>query len=107
VGCRIKEKVNLLARQLNSTFHPNTRERKTFGNIIAYFVSQAEMDEQKICWFTDAIEWARIARAEGRKAGGKALFVATVKEKTGYGSNPKLLSGKSRENPCARASPAA
>lgn len=62
------------------------------------------MDEQKICWLTDAIEWARIARADGRKSGGKALFVATVKEKTGYGGSPRLLSGKSQKNSRSRAS---
>jgi len=107
LDCLIKEKVNLLAQQLNLIFHPNSRERRTFSNIIAYFVSQTLMDEQKICWFTDAIEWARIARVEGRKAGGKALFVQTVKERTGFGRNPKLLSGKSHEDYLARASPVA
>lgn len=88
----IKQQVNFLTEQLESIFHPQDRSRQTFANIIRYFVASAQADSSKICWFKDAVEWARIARVEGTKAGGKALFVATVKEKTGYGSNPRLLS---------------
>jgi hypothetical protein len=88
-------------------FHPQSRSRQTFANIIRYFVTSAQADPRKLCWFKDAVEWARVARIDGKKDGGKALFVATVKDQTGYRSNPKLLSGKSGEKSRARASPAA
>jgi len=107
LDCRIVQESKLLVNQLDSIFHAQGRSAKTFANIVHYFVLSSQADPTKLPWFKEAAEWARVARIEGRKAGGKALFVATVKEKTGYGSNPKLLSGKSRENPCARASPAA
>lgn len=107
LDCQIKRQANFLSEQLESIFHPQGRSQRTFANIIRYFVASVQADSEKLSWFKDAVEWAKVARIDGKKAGGKALFVQTVKERTGYGKNPKLLSGKSRENPHARASPAA
>jgi len=107
LDCRIKQEADFLTKQLDNTFHTQGRSAKTFANIIRYFVLSSQADPNKICWFKEAAEWARIARVDGTKAGGKALFVQTVKERTGYGKNPKLLPGKSYEDSHARASPAA
>lgn len=98
LDCRIAQESKFLAGQLQQIFHPGERSRKTFANIIHYFVNSSQRDARKICWFKDAAEWARIARVDGRKAGGKALFVQTVKERTGYGANPRLLCGKTLQD---------
>jgi hypothetical protein len=106
LDCKIAEAKKFLREQLSRIFPPlSKREIGTFTNIIKHFVSSAQADPLKISWFKDAAEWARVARIEGNKAGGKALFVQTVKERTGYGNNPKLLSDKSRKDSRTRASP--
>jgi len=107
LDCEIKRQANFLSEQLESIFHPRGRSQQTFSNIIRYFINSVQVDPTKISWFKEAAELARVARIEGRKAGGKALFVQTVKKRTGYGKNPKLLPGKSHEDSHARASPAA
>lgn len=95
LDCEIAEKARTLTEQLTRIFLPGRRSLATFANIIRYFVASAQTNPANTCWFTDAVEWAQIAKVEGKKAGGKALFVAKVKQETGYGKMPLLLnSGK-------------
>lgn len=94
LDCNIKTQAKFLAEQLERIFMPGTRSKKTFANIIRYFITSAQADHDKISWFKDAVEWAKVAKIDGRVAGGKALFVQTVKNRTGYGGKPKLLQEK-------------
>jgi hypothetical protein len=94
LDCQIKEQAKFLANQLEKIFYPRGRSQRTFSNIIRYFINKVQTDPEKLCWFKDAVEWARIARIDGKKAGGKALFVQTVKDRTGYGKNQRLLSAR-------------
>jgi hypothetical protein len=95
LDCQIVEKRNLFLQEIQRSFYPiSKRTEQTFKNIAAFFVRQAQSDSSKISYFIDAIEWARIAHIDGRKGRGEALFVETVKQRTGFGSQPRLLAAK-------------
>ncbi len=87
---------DLLTKELQRLFHPGPWSARTLAKVVLYFVNSAQQDPQKICWFKDAIEWARIAAASSlsNKAG---LFVKKVKVETGFSKEKYLLSDPSRD----------
>ena len=91
LDCMIKEKLKFLTEHLQRTFSPGQRSSKTLSNILAFIVKRIQDRPEEISILTDMVEWANIARTAGRKARGIPLFVAKVKEVTGYGATPKLL----------------
>ncbi len=88
---RIAEQARFLSRQLDETFRPSKNSATVLAKIVRHFVQLSQQDPARISLFKDAVEWAMIARAEGRKSGGIALFVAKVKEASGFGRRRMLL----------------
>ena len=81
---------NFFCEQIERIFHLTTREKKTFTNIAKYLVQQCQEGKLQPAIFKDAVEWARIAKASNA-TNKKGLFVAKLKEQTGYKSTKKLL----------------
>jgi len=97
LNCLIVEKQKACIKQINNILHPAGKEITVFGKIFRYFVMLTEKDEKNIQLFTDAIEWAKIAKVEGRRP--KAYFVDMVKRKTGFKSKSHYdLAGGLLEN---------
>lgn len=86
----IVEKRNFWLDQLSKIFHINKREARTFGAITEHIVTQCQCGHLKPSIFTDAVEWARQARAS-EAANKKGLLCRKLIKETGYKSPQKLL----------------
>lgn len=76
--------------QIALILKPNSREALTFSRIVKYLVEACQAGRLPISIFKDAIEWARQAKSSNARS-KKALFVAKVKEQTGFKAQSKLL----------------
>lgn len=66
------------------------RETQTFKRIVAYLVEQCQVGKLPGSIFRDAVEWARTAKSS-TAANKKGLFVAKIKQETGFNKQKKLL----------------
>jgi len=87
---KIAEKRKFLTAEISRIFSPNHREAATFAHIAAHLVAMVQTGRADISIFNDAVEWARSAKAS-RVANKKGLFVAKIKEKTGFAAGKRLL----------------
>ena len=69
--------------------HPGAREATTFARITKHLVALCQAGKAGPTIFQDAISWAKGAKRVGKKP--KALFVAMVKQKTGFKAQSQLL----------------
>ena len=90
---KITEKKKFFTEQINRIFHINGKEAGTFAAVIAHFVRGVQAGKLDIGIFADAVEWARQAAAS-RAINKKGLFVAKVKQETGFVKQKMLLMGK-------------
>lgn len=89
----IVEGKNRFMDALNRILRPtNSREAKTFARIVKHLITLCETDKREPNIFDDAIIWMKEAKADGKRP--KALFVAMVKEKTGFAAQKRLLTGQ-------------
>lgn len=87
----IAEQKRFLAVQLQKTFNYFAKgEKRTFGRIINHLVELAQRDAKNLHFFKDAVEWARQAKTSNA-ANKKGLFVAMVKQETGFRGQKQLL----------------
>ncbi len=86
----IAEKRAEFCRKINEIFRPNKREATTFANIALHLATQVQDGKADLDVFDRAIDWARKAR-KSRVANKKGLFVAKIKEETGFKAQKKLL----------------
>jgi hypothetical protein len=86
----IAEQRKFLMEKIEQYLHPGPRSARTLARIVKYFVNSAQKDPPKIAWFKEAVEWARTASMSNatNKIG---LFVAKVKQATGYKAQSNLL----------------
>jgi hypothetical protein len=89
---KIADQKKLLAEQLEKIFNPSKGELVTFARIIRHITAIVQNDFAKIHLFKDAIEWAQSAKASNA-ANKKGLFVAKVKQETGFSKSKLLLQG--------------
>lgn len=89
----IAEQRKFLMEEIEQYLHPGLRSARTLARIVKYFVNSAQGDPPKIAWFKEAVEWARTASMSNatNKIG---LFVAKVKQATGYKAQSNLLDRK-------------
>ena len=87
---KIAQEKKFLIFQLESIFHPNERERRTFARVISHLVNKCQKGEMHIAIFKDAIEWAKQAKASNA-VNKKGLFIAKIKEETGFRKQDRLL----------------
>lgn len=81
---------NFFCRQIEKIFYLTVREKRTFAGITKHIIQQCQNGKLEPAIFNDAVEWARQAKASN-VANKKGLFVAKVKEQTGYRGAKKLL----------------
>ena len=91
LDCQIAEQARFLTKHLNAVFRPGEASAAVLAGKVKLLVCLAQQDPTRISLFKDAVEWANIARVEGRKGGGIALFVAKANEATGVKRSPRLL----------------
>ncbi len=89
---KIAQQAKLLSEQIAEFLHPNAREINTFKNIIKHLIRECQGRRLQLSIFRDAAKWARLA-AESNAINKKALFVAKVKEQTGFKKQDKILKG--------------
>jgi len=70
----------------------NKQEAQTFKRITIYLTEQCQAGKLPVSIFKDAVEWAMVAKSS-MVPNKKGLFVAKVKEQTGFKKQKKLLSG--------------
>lgn len=94
---QIAERKKFLMEKIERYLHPGPRSAHTLARIVKYFVDSAQRDPSKIAWFKEAVEWARTASMSSvtNKIG---LFVAKVKQATGYRAQSNLLYPKGLNN---------
>jgi len=91
---QIAEQKKFLAEQLQKNFHYFTKgEKRTFARIIDHLVRLAQQDSKNLHLFKDAVEWSRQA-ATSNAANKKGLFVAKVKQETGFKGQKQMLTRK-------------
>lgn len=86
----IAEKSKLLGEAICLKLRPIGRERTTFARIIKYLIHQCQTEKLRPSIFTQAIGWAEQARMS-TAANKKGLFVAKIKEQTGFKAQTYLL----------------
>ena len=89
-------KVKFFTEQITRILHPNKKEAVTFARIARHIVAECQAGRLDPGIFSDAVEWARAASASTAR-NKKGLFVAKVKEKTGFQGAGQLLTTKRRE----------
>ncbi len=87
---QIAKEKKFFCEQIERIFRLNNREKKTFASVIAYLIRKCQAGELPVSIFKDAIEWARQA-AVSNAANKKGLFIAKIKEKTGFAGQKQLL----------------
>lgn len=87
---KITQARNFFCSQIEKIFHLTAREKKTFLAVTKYLVAQCQTGELDVSIFKDAIEWARQAMASGA-ANKKGLFIAKIKQETGFRKTKGLL----------------
>jgi len=87
----ISQKRRFFCSEVESIFHLSQREARTFANIAAHLVEMVQSGRAGISIFNDAVEWAREAKASRNTYNRKGLFVAKVKERTGFKGQQRLL----------------
>ena len=102
LDCRIAEKLKIFEQHLKKAWHftPGSMSTNTFANIISHLVKIVQKEPDRIGVFEEAVQWISEAKAKGRKAGGKALFVSMIQEHTGFESKqllPSRFSDKRKE----------
>jgi len=88
---QIAEQAKFLNQHLNTVFRPGKASAAVLARKVKLLARLTQQDPTRISLFKDAVEWANIARVEGRKSGGIALFVAKANEATGVKRSPRLL----------------
>lgn len=91
---KIVEKRKFFTGQISEIFHPNQNEATTFSRIARHLVKRVQTGAADISIFNDAVEWARAAKAKD-VVNPKGLFVAVIKEMTGFKAQKMLLRNKS------------
>lgn len=81
---------NFFMGRIEEILRPSRREARTFANITRYLVEQCQRGSLKPSIFKDAVEWAMQA-SSSYAANQKGLFVAKVKQETGFMSQKRLL----------------
>ncbi len=92
---KIAEQKKLFMREIEQALRPRGKEVNTFAKITKWLVMKCQRRELQVSIFKDAIEWARQA-ALSTVTNKKGLFVAKVKEETGYRPEKHLLGGSQR-----------
>lgn len=88
---QIAEQKKFLAVHLQKYFHYFTKgEKRTFGRIINHLVMLTQQNPEKLHLFKDAVEWARQAKVSNA-ANKKGLFVAKIKQETGFAAQGRML----------------
>ncbi len=82
-----------LIEQIALILHPNSRETRTFACIIKYLVHECQADRLPTSIFKDVVEWARQAKSSNAR-NKKGLFVAKVKQETGFRAQKQILMSK-------------
>ena len=90
---KIVEKRKFFTEQISEIFHPNQNEATTFSRIARHLVKRVQTGAADISIFNDAVEWARAAKAKD-VVNPKGLFVAVIKEMTGFKAQKMLLGSK-------------
>ena len=67
---------------------------RTFANIAKHLVEQCQAGMLPVSIFGDAIGWAKQAKAS-TAANKKGLFVAKIKQETGFKAQSKMLAARS------------
>ena len=86
----IAEKAKFFCEEISRIFYTTQGEARTFAKIAAHLVALVQTGKATISIFTDALEWARSAKAS-RVRNKKGLFVAKVKQETGFKGQRRLL----------------
>jgi hypothetical protein len=93
---KIAEQKQFLAKQVigdgkqRGIFHFDGKEITTFSRAFTFMAEQCQAGKLHISIFKDAVEWARSARASNAN-NKKGLFMAKLKEQTGYKPAGRLL----------------
>lgn len=88
----ISEKSRFFMSEINRLLKPNKREAVTFASITKFMIKRCQDGELPVSVFTDCIEYAKQAVALRTARNPRAIFVAKVKETTGFTKQEKLLS---------------
>ena len=90
---QIAEKSKLLTEQITLCLKPNRKELITFARIVAHLIGRCQAKQLPVSIFTDAIEWAKQA-SQSTAINKKGLFVAKIKQETGFKAQSNLLRKK-------------
>ena len=82
-----------LIEQVALILHPNSRETRTFASIIKYLVHECQAGRLPTSIFKDVVEWAKQAKSSNAR-NKKGLFVAKVKQETGFRAQKQILMSK-------------
>lgn len=88
---QIAEGMKFFTNQLSKIFRLNKVEARTFAGITKYLVEECQACRLKPAVFKDAVEWARQAKRSNAQ-NPKGLFVAKIKQETGFKKQVSLLS---------------
>ena len=86
---RIAEAMKRFCNEIEKIFHLTQIEKVTFSRITKHLVSLCQAGKATPVIFEAAIGWAKEAKANGKKP--KALFVAKVKQETGFKAQSQIL----------------
>lgn len=90
----IAKKSRLLAEAISAKLRPAQKERVTFARVIEFLIRQCQAEKLRPSIFTEAIKWVEQA-AISSATNKKGLFVAKIKEQTGFKAQSRLLQKQS------------
>lgn len=86
----LAQKKKNLSELMDRLLHVGTSERKTFANVLKHLVFLVQFQGWDIAIFDKAAEWVKQA-ATANVSNKKGLFIAKIKQATGYRASKKLL----------------
>ncbi|MHC4538663.1 MAG: hypothetical protein ACYS74_02630 [Planctomycetota bacterium] len=89
---KITQANKLFMEQISTILRPRGNEGRTFANIAKHLIDECQAGKLPVSIFADAIEWAKQAKASTAE-NKKGLFVAKIKQETGFKAQRKLLAG--------------
>ena len=88
---KIAEERKVFTEQVSAIFRRFTgREKQTFARITMHLVEQCQANRLPVTIFRKAVEWAKTAQ-DSTAGNKKGLFVAKIKQETGFNRVKKLL----------------
>ena len=87
---KIAQANKLFMEHVATILRPRGSEVTTFANIAKHLVDECQAGKLPVSIFEDAIQWSKQAKAS-TATNKKGLFVAKIKQETGFKAQSKML----------------